>query len=146
LRLPVGQCGALDRVAVIEEQRVRKFRARLPDQACGTFEADVRVLGELEIIVAENVRMQVGRLQHGDPGAHAIRGSSEGRHAAARAEKQEQDGGGAMQVRSQDGLLFGPTGTRRSLTLAFGTRITITLRGTRRVVRGLHGRAPHLLI
>ena len=69
--LVVGQRGALDGVAVVHQQRVGEFFARGAHQRGGALETVGFVFGELEVIVAAHVEMQVGRLQHGQRGCGA---------------------------------------------------------------------------
>ena len=71
LRLPVGQRRALDRIAGIEGQAVFEFLARRADQFGRALETEIAVLGELEVIVAHDVGMDVGRFQNADPRARA---------------------------------------------------------------------------
>ncbi len=76
LRLVIGQCGALDRVAVVQQHRVGEFGARLLDQRRDALEAHGLVFGQLEIVVAAHVAVQIGGLQQGQrgPGARRDRG------------------------------------------------------------------------
>ena len=60
----VSQRGALDGVAVVYQQGVGKFLSGCAHQRGGAFEAVGLVLGQLEVVVAAHIEVQVGRLQH----------------------------------------------------------------------------------
>src|SRR3546814_17331313 len=65
LVLVVGQRRALDGIAVVHQQRIGKFLARGADQRGGPFEAIGGIVGQLEVVVAAQVEMQVGGGQQG---------------------------------------------------------------------------------
>ena len=72
LRLIVGERGALNGVAVVKQQRVGKLFARIGNQGCDTFEADSFVLTKPEIVVAQHIGVQIGRLQQRHVSARAV--------------------------------------------------------------------------
>ena len=72
--LVVGQCRALDRVAVVEQQAVGEFLARVADQGGGAHEAKILIVGQLVEVVAHDVGMQVRGFEHGDLGTRAVNG------------------------------------------------------------------------
>ena len=72
--LIVGQCRALDGVAIVHKQRVGELLARGAHQRGRALEAVALVLGELEIVVAAHVEVQVRRLQHRQRGSRALAG------------------------------------------------------------------------
>ncbi|MPM43882.1 hypothetical protein SDC9_90559 [bioreactor metagenome] len=63
-RFVVRQRGALDGVAVVHQQRVGKLLARRTHQRGGALEAVALVFGQLEVVVAAHIEVQVGGLQH----------------------------------------------------------------------------------
>ena len=69
--LVVGQCGALDGVTVVHQQRVGKLLAGRAHQRCRALKAVAFVFGQLEVVVAAHVEVQVGGLQHGQRGRGA---------------------------------------------------------------------------
>ncbi len=73
LGLVVGQRRALDGVAVVQQQGVGKLGARLLDQGCHALEAEGLVLGQLEVVVAAHIGVQVSGLQQGQRGLGAGR-------------------------------------------------------------------------
>ena len=72
LRLIVRKGGALNGVAVVEQQGVSELLARLNDQGRDAFDADGFVLGQAKVVVAHHVAVQIGCLQQRDLGARAI--------------------------------------------------------------------------
>ncbi len=108
--LVVGQRGALDGVAVVEQQRVGKLRARLRDQRRHALEAERAVGGQLEVVVRQHVGVQVGGLQHGERCLGAAgRGGGGARIVAAAAggQRQRQPGGQRQCRRRQRSDLHG---------------------------------------
>ena len=77
LRLVIGQRRALDGVAVVHQQGVGEIAARLADERCRALKTVGGIVGQLEVVVAADVEVQIGRLQHGQ--------SRRGRLAAVRA-------------------------------------------------------------
>ena len=67
----VGQRRALDGVAVVHQQRIGKLLARGAHQRGRALKAIALVLGQLEVVVAAHVEVQVGGLQHGQRGRGA---------------------------------------------------------------------------
>ena len=97
LRLVIGQHAALDGVAGVQQQAVGELLARLADQRDGAFEAQGGIGFLLVVVVAEDVRMQVGGFQHRHVGTQAIRqrlgARPLGRVWLAGASGQEKGGG-----------------------------------------------------
>ena len=89
-RLVVGQRRALDGVAIVEQQVVRKLATRLRDQRRRAFQADRRLVLQLVIVIAEHVRVQVRRLQQRQGGGAAGRG--EPAQAASRRDRSRRAG------------------------------------------------------
>jgi len=91
--LVVGQGGALDGVAVVQQHRVGEFGTGLVDQGGHALIAERGVLGQLEVVVAHYVGVQVGGLQQGQAGLGV------GRHhrASAGAAAGDQSQGGCAQ-------------------------------------------------
>ncbi len=72
-RLVVGQRGALDGVAVVEQQVVRILLAGRRDQRGDALEADRTVGRQLEVVVGQHVGVEVGGFQQRERGARAGR-------------------------------------------------------------------------
>jgi hypothetical protein len=70
-RLVIGQGRALDGVAVVEQQGVGVLFARIGDQRGRAVHAVAFVLGQLVVVVAQHVGMQVGGAEDG----HVQRGT-----------------------------------------------------------------------
>ncbi|MNL11303.1 hypothetical protein D3C87_1321340 [compost metagenome] len=80
-RLVVGQRSALDGVAVVQQQAVREFLPRRLDQRGHALEAERWVIGQLEVVVAADVGVEVGGFQQRQRGLGA--GRHRGRRGAA---------------------------------------------------------------
>lgn len=65
LGLVVSQSRALDGVAVVHQQRVGKFLASRTDQRGRALEAIGLVFGQLEIVIAAHIEVQIRGLQNG---------------------------------------------------------------------------------
>ncbi|MCY1378573.1 hypothetical protein D9M69_662180 [compost metagenome] len=76
--LVVGQGGALDGVAVVEQQGVGVLLARIGDQRGRAVQAVALVFGQLVVVVTQHVGVQVRGAQDG----HVQRGTC--RHAGGR--------------------------------------------------------------
>ncbi len=96
-RLIVRQRGALDRVAGIEQHGIRELRACLLDQGRHALETERLVLGEFVVVVAQDVRMDVGRFEDRQLRARTVRDRRRmsRRHAGARGEEDCERGGQA---------------------------------------------------
>ena len=70
--LQVGQQGALDDVAIVEQDVVRIFRARRLDQCGGALQAQAGVFGQRVIVVTEDVRVDIGSFQQGHANCRAL--------------------------------------------------------------------------
>ncbi|MFK4442375.1 hypothetical protein ABH944_002027 [Caballeronia udeis] len=51
----VGERGALDSVAIVQQHRVGELLARSGNQGCGTFQTDRLVFRQFEIVVAQTL-------------------------------------------------------------------------------------------
>lgn len=74
LGLVVGQGRSLNGVAVVHQQRVGKFLASRTDQRGRALEAIGLVLGQLEIVIAAHIEVQVRGLQNGQRRRGRLRG------------------------------------------------------------------------
>jgi hypothetical protein len=86
LRLIVGERGALDRVAVVEQHGIGKFLARRRDQRRRTLQTERLVFRQLVVVVTQQIGMDVGGFQQRKRRGRAIRHLRRGRvdTAAAR--------------------------------------------------------------
>ncbi|MCY1363692.1 hypothetical protein D9M69_504670 [compost metagenome] len=100
-RFVVGQRGALDGVAVVEQHRVRELLARGVDERCGALVAVRLVFGELEVVVAAHVEVQVGRFEQRDRGARA--GGHGRRGGCGRRRRNDRGERGAASVATATG-------------------------------------------
>jgi hypothetical protein len=92
-RLVVGQRGALDRVAGIEQQAVRKLGPCLAYQGRRALEADRGVRGELVVVVAEDIGVEIGGLEDREARTRAIDGRPGAARHTGRGTRAEQQGG-----------------------------------------------------
>ncbi len=95
-RLVVGQRRALDGVAVVHQQRVGKLLARGAHQRGRALKAIALVLGQLEVIVAAHVEVQIRGLQNGQRGRGA-RGHASIRATTARQRRTQCSRSGTSQ-------------------------------------------------
>jgi len=103
LRLVVRQSGALNRVTVVEQQVVRRFRARRFDERGHPLKAERLVFGQLEIVVALHVGVQVGGFQQRQRSARTFR---DHRCVVAAAARSWQKGGRAERAEQDRTLQF----------------------------------------